>query len=1135
MCRFLLRSRIVWAAAIALVAVAPPDAADAQSNISVATSNVLNLLQPFLTLNSTTTGQQTLTADLQQAALINQNASSPTGILTSASQINPNAPSAAFLNGNLSTTAAAALAISDENALSAISNNVFGISKATVSPSTTFGIAANLAGGLPTQNTTSYTFSGAASGATVYTNGAQPVGGFGAVLGAAYVSGVYPGSGTTAASTSLPNTVTLLNTAFNFTGNATNNGSNSSGDAQVAKFYFANGTWNGTTAAVAPTNGPAVPTFNGLPNTSSSVYDIAFGVSNSQPVTNSITAQFGTYAQNQFGDSHPYQTFQTVSSAYTLYDPTVAYTSNSNTTTVNPDKPSSNPAFPSSHMAYAMTDGLLLGMLVPQFYQSMLMRASQMGESRIIVGVHYPTDIIASRAFIQYDLAQYLSNPAYINNAAVTGAPGASNQAVNLPSLFAAAQPEITTYLNTYAVGHSCGTSLATCATSAANTAGDPFAPSATNAQLYEARLTYGLPILSFAQAPREQAPAGASDASILLAPLYGGSTSYAQTLAPNGGLYGNLSTNTINQIIVNTETNALAAFYGTSLSYWARINLYAAAQYFQGVTGLITLASTDQVNTNVVVAGATTNVNGDVVPAGVLAGMGTINGSVSVASGGTLSPGVPNAPGFLSTPGTLSINGSLAFNSGSIYAVQLAPSATASVTNVNGSVTISSNVQESAYFASGIYAVGSKLPILTATGGVSGTFGSLSFSSGGGLNVVPTLSYDANDAYLILKQAAMPTLPAGSSANAGAVAGTLNSFIAGGGTLPAALQNLYLLSPSAYATTLNQLGSQLGTASTQTATTTTNSFLGLLFDFAGGASGQPGGGAIGFAAEPQPSREVALAYAALTPKDVVFKAPPMPEPQWNLWGAGFGGSTRLDGDPATGSQGLTAQNYGLAAGGNYRINPDAMVGFALAGGGTSFSLDNGFGSGRSDYFLAAGDAKLYLGQAYLAAAIVGGAHGVTTSRTVVLGPTVDNLSASYTMPVVAGRLEGGYRFANAFAGITPYAALQTQAAFVPSYTETSTAGSGVANAVAASTATSTRSELGFWADSHWADLTLRGRLAWAHEFDSGTTVTSSFAVIPGTSFPIVGVQRPPDSALVSAIAEWPVMRNVLLSTRFDG
>ncbi len=641
MIRFLMRGDYILRAAVIAIAVAAfPEPSTAETppppNISVETENVLNLLQPFLNLNSTAIGQQTLNANLQQAVLINQNTSN-TAILNSPSQINPNV-SATLLNGNLPTSTLAALAISDENSLGAISTQLYGTT-------TLVGPAANIAGALPTQNTTSYTFSNSSNPSnppTVYTNGAQQYGAFGSVLGQAYVNGVSPSS----PNSLLTPTITLLTDAFSFTGNLTSNGgSPSQGDISVAKSYFANGTINNTTTAVAP-NGYSLPTSsNGLlPSTTSSVYDKAYGnVTNGANVTNSTTSQYGSYKQNSYGDSHPYQTYGFVSSSYTLYDPSVAYTPTGGT---NTDKPSANAAFPSAHMAYAMTDALLLGMLVPQTYQSTLLRASEIGESRIVVGVHYPTDIIASRAAISYDLAQFLSNPAY-TTAAVTGSTGNNNATINMPALFNAAQPGLQNYLNGYT--GACGGSIAACAANTANSP-NPYAPSSTNAQVYAARLTYGLPTLTFAQAARESAPAGGPDASILLATLYGGSTTAAQTLAPTGGMYGNLSTNTINQIIVNTETNAMSGFYGTSLSYWSRINLYDAAGYFGGVTGTLTLGSSDQVNTNVVVAGTTTNVNNDVVPAGVLAGTGTINGNVTVNSGGTVSPG--DAPGVLTITG---------------------------------------------------------------------------------------------------------------------------------------------------------------------------------------------------------------------------------------------------------------------------------------------------------------------------------------------------------------------------------------------------------------------------------------------------------------------------------------------------
>ncbi|MCH7727458.1 MAG: glycerate-2-kinase family protein, partial [Planctomycetes bacterium] len=93
-----------------------------------------------------------------------------------------------------------------------------------------------------------------------------------------------------------------------------------------------------------------------------------------------------------------------------------------------------------------------------------------------------PLDIIASRAFSAYDLAQAFTNPAYINNATTTGT------AINMPSLFTAAQAELQSYLSAQ-----CGNTVAACANSTANTTNNPYVPSDANQALYQSRLTYGL------------------------------------------------------------------------------------------------------------------------------------------------------------------------------------------------------------------------------------------------------------------------------------------------------------------------------------------------------------------------------------------------------------------------------------------------------------------------------------------------------------------------------------------------------------------------------------------------------------------------------------------------------------------
>jgi uncharacterized protein with beta-barrel porin domain len=185
-------------------------------------------------------------------------------------------------------------------------------------------------------------------------------------------------------------------------------------------------------------------------------------------------------------------------------------------------------------------------------------------------------------------------------------------------------------------------------------------------------------------------------------------------------------------------------------------------------------------------------------------------------------------------------------------------------------------------------------------------------------------------------------------------------------------LQNLYplSLSPAAYAATLNQLGGQTPTAAATDVALTMNSFLTTMFDFSAPGR-QEVGTPIAFALEAQVAPEVALAYAAVTPKGaMVTKAPPyVYEPRWSTWASGFGGTSRISGDATIGSQDFSANIAGGAAGIDYRMSPDTTLGFALSGGETHFSLDGGFGSGRSDFFQGGVYGKQRYWNAYVAAA----------------------------------------------------------------------------------------------------------------------------------------------------------------------
>ena len=193
-----------------------------------------------------------------------------------------------------------------------------------------------------------------------------------------------------------------------------------------------------------------------------------------------------------------------------------------------------------------------------------------------------------------------------------------------------------------------------------------------------------------------------------------------------------------------------------------------------------------------------------------------------------------------------------------------------------------------------------------------------------------------------------------------------------------------------------------------------------------------------------------------------MLKAPPRPnfDQRWTAWGAGFGGSSTVNGNAAVGSNNVTARDYGFAGGMDYHFTPDTLAGFALAGGGTDWNLAQGLGGGRSDAFQAGVYGKTYFGPAYVAGAL---AFATTGSRPIALHSAT--AAATFNGQSYGGRVETGYRYGVPIAafviGVTPYAALQTQWFHTPTYSETDLTAGGFGLTYNAMNANDTRSELG--------------------------------------------------------------------------
>lgn len=371
--------------------------------------------------------------------------------------------------------------------------------------------------------------------------------------------------------------------------------------------------------------------------------------------------------------------------------------------------------------------------------------------------------------------------------------------------------------------------------------------------------------------------------------------------------------------------------------------------------------------------------------------------------------------------------------------------------------------------------------------------------------------------------------LPSFAAVNPTNVAAAIDGFTNSGGTLSPGFLALFNLTPNQLANALTQLSGETATGTQQTTFDAMGQFMGLLTDpFMGGRADMsyPGGG------------------ARQAPVPGLFTKAPLAqvyEPRWSVWAAGYGGSRTTDGNAAQGSNNITSRVYGAAVGADYRFSPNTLAGFALAGGGTNFSVANG-GTGRSDLFQAGAFVRHNNGPAYITGALAYGWQDVTTNRLVTVAG-IDQLQARFNANAYSGRIEGGYRFVAPWiggVGLTPYAAGQFTTFDLPAYAEQAVGGSNAfALAYGAKSVTDTRSELGLRGDKSFAMsngiLTLRGRAAWAHDFNPDRSIGATFLTLPGASFVVSGARQAADSALTTASVEFKWINGWSAAATFEG
>jgi fibronectin-binding autotransporter adhesin len=240
-------------------------------------------------------------------------------------------------------------------------------------------------------------------------------------------------------------------------------------------------------------------------------------------------------------------------------------------------------------------------------------------------------------------------------------------------------------------------------------------------------------------------------------------------TLASGGQTIGGLSGSAGSTLNLGSSTLTVDNTGGSSVFSGAVTGTGSLA--FTGA-GTTDLAGTNTYTGATQVSGGTLKVNGSITSnttvgsGGTLGGSGVINGSLTVNSGGTLSPG--------NSPGIITVNGPLTLASGSTTIIEVDPTAaqTHDQINVTGTATITTGAKLAVrpLGAIGAYAANQLYPILTATGGLTGTFANSDVTSSMAF-LTPFLHYSANELDLQLVRNDITFAGVASTANQTAVA----------------------------------------------------------------------------------------------------------------------------------------------------------------------------------------------------------------------------------------------------------------------------------------------------------------------------------------------------------------------------
>ncbi|MDO8287983.1 MAG: autotransporter domain-containing protein [Parvibaculum sp.] len=557
---------------------------------------------------------------------------------------------------------------------------------------------------------------------------------------------------------------------------------------------------------------------------------------------------------------------------------------------------------------------------------------------------------------------------------------------------------------------------------------------------------------------------------------------------------------------IVFGEGTGEIVFNHTDTDYLLASNISGAGalRFLDGVTTLSGDSSTFS-GTTTVEAGMLI-VNGSLggsmsVGAARLGGSGTI-ANVSLGSGSVIAPG--------NSVGTLTVMGDITFHAGSTYEVEVDPASTDNdLIHVTGTAYLNGASVEHIGL-SGTYPWYLTRTILTADGGIDGTFGSITSDFA---FLTPDLAYDANNVRMTLLRNDVDFTEVTTTPNQTGVAGATNTLGIGN---PIYDQILLMTEDEARAAFNALSGEAYGStdsAAVSSVQQIRNVLQARLQMFAGGALKSSGG----------------VQVAALG--DFMPSADTLSSDRPAVWGQVFG-SWGVN-DESVNVAKLERRSAGFLGGADKSVGEASRVGVALGYSHSNFDVSARSSSGDSDNFHVAGYAGTKLGIVDLGSTLSYSYGRSEAERTVIVGLLTNNLSADYDTHTFQASVEAATDIDMSAVVVTPFAGLAVTHARADGFTET---GGPAALTVSASDNTTGVSSLGLRLRRETGKVALSGSLAWRHAFgdvDPGSRV--AFASAPASSFLVRGAPVSDDALAVGSYLGLELTDRTTLTLGYDG